>query len=235
MQTSIAVKSFPGFYGSMFGEEYVEYDGRERLEEQYPDFKHLSDWELPEDYRSEVAKEFAEMYVSELNDKLGLKMELTKESVESPREYNFTNDQVICYVEVGDWDEYTRKIISLMSELDIRVELAKIIKENHSDRPGFWSWMINDIEDWFGAIIDPDNTNYLECVLWYLYCLKTQESISGDGDWGMADQIYEELSCSRDTMTLVPTTDEAKEELDAYFKEQERLEALRNQPTIPGL
>lgn len=221
MKTSIIVKSFPGFYETVFDERYIESDQRDQLYELYKGFKHLDDWELPESYRSEVAKEFAEVYISELNDKLGLKMELTSESVESPREYNFTSDQVICYIEVGDWDEFIKKISSLMSLLEYRTELAKIIKENHSDRPGFWSFMSNNIEDWFGAIVDPDNTNYLECVLWYLYCLKSGESIYNDGDWDMSEQIYEELSCSRDTMELIPSTDEAKKEWEEWRDKEE--------------
>ena len=216
MKTSIIVKSFPGFYETVFDERYIESDQRDQLYELYKGFQYLDDWELPETYRSEVAKEFAEMYISELNDKLGLKMKLTSESVESPKEYNFTSDQVICYIEVGDWDEFIKKVSSLMSLPEYRTELAKIIKENHSNRPGFWSFMSNDIEDWFGAIVDPDNTNYLECVLWYLYCLKSGESISNDSDWGMSEQIYEELSCSRDTMNLTPVTDEAKKEWEEW-------------------
>ena len=216
MKTSIIVKSFPGFYETVFDERYIESDQRDQLYELYKGFKYLDDWELPETYRSEVAKEFAEMYISELNDKLGLKMKLTSESVESPKEYNFTSDQVICYIEVGDWDEFIKKVSSLMSLPEYRTELAKIIKENHSNRPGFWSFTSNDTEDWCGAIVDPDNTNYLECVLWYLYCLKSGESISNDSDWGMSEQIYEELSCSRDTMNLTPVTDEAKKEWEEW-------------------
>lgn len=219
MKTSIIVKSFPGFYETIFDESYLESDQRDQLYEIYPGFKHLDGWELPESYQSEVAKEFAEVYISELNDKLGLKMELTSESVESPREYNFTTDQVICYIEVGDWDEFIKKVSSLMSLPEYRTELAKIIKENHSDRPGFWSFMSNDIEDWFGAIVDPDNTNYLECVLWYLYCLKSGEYIFNDGGWGMSEQIYEELS-SRDTMSLTPITDEAKKEWEEWCEKK---------------
>ncbi|GAY30625.1 hypothetical protein [Prevotella sp. MGM2] len=221
MKTSICVKSFPGFYETIFDERYIESDQRDQLYELYKGFKHLDDWELPESYRSEVAKEFAEMYISELNDKLGLKMELTSESVESPREYNFTTDQVICFVEVGDWDGFVKKVSSLMSQPEYTTELAKIIKENHSDRPGFWSFMSNDIEYWYGAILDPDNTNYLECVLWYLYCLKSGESIYNDGDWNMAEQIYEELSCSRDTMNLIPITDEANKEWEEWRDKEE--------------
>lgn len=221
MKTSIIVKSFPGFYETIFDERYIESDQRDQLYELYKGFKHLDDWELPESYRSEVAKEFAEMYISELNDKLGLKMELTSESVESPREYNFTTDQIICFIEVDDWDGFIKKISSLMGLPEYTTELAKIIKENHSDRPGFWSFMSNDIEYWYGAIVDPDNTNYLECVLWYLYCLKSGESIYNDSDWNMAEQIYEELSCSRDTMNLIPITDEAKKELEEWCDKEE--------------
>lgn len=236
METTIEVKSFIGFYETIFSEIYIEEEERERLREQYPDFEHLADWEIDSDvYRNAVAKEFAEMYISELNDKLQLNIKLISENFESPREYNFTTDKIICSIEVGNYDEFIEKIIHLMSDPEYRIKLAKIIKERHSDAPGFWSFMSNDIEEWFDYLFDPDNTNYLECILWYLYCLTTGESIDGDGDWNMADQIYEYIKCNLDVTSLVPTTDAAREEYEQWQKEKERKEAIRRLPQIPGL
>ena len=228
MKTTIEIKSFPGFYETIFSEIYTEEGERESLRDQYPDFEHLSDWEINSDaYRNAVAKEFSEMYINELNDKLQLNIKLTSESIDSPREYNFTTDRIICNIEVGDYDAFIAKVINLMSDPEYRVKLAKVIKERHSDAPGFWSFMSNDIEDWFDCLVDPDNTNYLECVLWYLYCLKTGESINGDGDWTMADSLYEYIKCNTDIISLVPTTDIAREEYEQWKKEEERKEAIR--------
>ncbi len=236
MITTIEVKSFPGFYETILDERYIEEGEREMLQNQYPDFEHLSDWEIDSDnYRNTVTKEFAEMYINELNDKLQLNIKLTSESINSPREYNFTTDKIICNIEVGDYDSFIAKITNLMSDPKYRVKLAKIIKERHSDAPGFWSFMSNDIEDWFGYLVDPDNTNYLECVLWYLYCLKTGESIEGDSDWRMKEQVYEFLRCNTDVMSLVPTTDAAREEYEQWQKREEQKEAIRQLPQIPGL
>lgn len=222
MKTTIEVKSFPGFYETVFSEIYIEEDERESLRDQYPDFEHLSDWEIDSDkYRDAVAKNFAEMYIDELNDKLQLNIRLTSESIESPREYNFTTDKIICTIEVGDYDTFIEKITNLMSESKYRVKLAKIIKTRHSDAPGFWSFMSNDIEDWFGHLVDPDNTNYLECILWYLYCLKTDEPIDGDGDWNMKDLVYEYIKCNTDAVSLVPATDVAREEYKQWQNKEE--------------
>lgn len=228
MKTTIEVKSFPGFYETIFSEIYIEEREQESLREQYPDFEHLSDWEIDSDkYCDTVAKEFAEMYVDELNDKLQLNIELTSESIESPREYNFTTDKIICSIEVGDYDTFIAKIIDLMNEPEYHETLGKIIKERHSDRPGFWSFMSYDIKEWPDYLMDPDNTNYLECVLWYLYCLKTGDSIDGDSDWNMKDQIYDYISCNTDAMSLVPATDAAREEYEQWQKKEEQKEAIR--------
>lgn len=236
MKTTIEVKSFPGFYETIFSEIYIEENERESLQDQYPDFEHLSDWEIDSDkYRDAVAKNFAEMYIDELNDKLQLNIKLTSESVESPREYNFTSDKIICNIEVGDYDAFIKKITNLMCESEYRVRLTKIIKKKHSDSPVFWSFMSNDIEDWFGYLVDPDNTNYLECILWYLYCLKADEPIDGDGDWTMKDSVYEYIRCNTDATSLVPSTDAAREEYEQWQKKEEQKEAIRQLPQIPGL
>lgn len=236
MKTTIEVKSFPGFYETIFDERYIEEDERQMLQDQYPDFEHLEDWEIDSDaYRNTVAKEFAELYVDELNDKLQLNIKLTSEYTKSPREYNFTTDKIICNIEVDDYESFIQTVFNLMNEPENRVKLAKIIKKYHSDAPGFWSFMSNDIEDWYGNLMDPDNTNYLECVLWYLYCLKTGESIDGDSDCGISDQIYDHIRGNSDAMSLVPSTDAAREEYEQWQKEEERKEAIRQLPQIPGL
>lgn len=236
MTTTIEVKCFPGFYETIFSEIYIEESERYSLQDQYPDFEHLEDWEINSDaYRNAVAKEFAERYIDELNDRLQLGIKLTSESIESPREYNFTTDKIICSIEVGVYDEFIEKITHLMNNPEHRVQLTKIIRERHSDAPGFWSFMSNDIEDWFGYLVDPDNTNYLECVLWYLYCLTTDESIDGDSDWGIKEQVYEYIKCNTDVTSLIPATDAAREEYEQWQKEEERKEAIRRLPQIPGL
>lgn len=236
MKTTIEVKCFPGFYETIFSEIYIEECEREFLQQEHPDFEHLSDWEIDSDvYRNTVAKEFAELYVDELNDKLQLNISLTSEYIESPREYNFTTDKIICNIEVGDYEPFIQKVFNLMDEPKFRVELAKIIKENHSNAPGFWSFMSNDIEDWYGRLADPNNTNYLECVLWYLYCLKTGESIDGNSDWGISDQVYEHIRYNLDAVSLVPSTDVAREEYEQWLKEEEQKEEIRQLPQIPGL
>lgn len=236
MTTTIEVKCFPGFYETIFSEIYIEESERYSLQDQYPDFEHLEDWEINSDaYRNAVAKEFAERYIDELNDKLQLGIKLTSESIESPREYNFTTDKIICSIEVGVYDEFIEKITHLMNNPEHRVRLVKIIRERHSNASGFWSFMSNDMEDWFERLTDPDNTNYLECILWYLYCLTTGESIDGDDDLNMSYIIYEYLSCNSDVMSLVPATDAAREEYEQWQKEEERKEAIRQLPQIPGL
>lgn len=236
MRTSIEVIPFPGFYETIFSELVIEENERYWLNDQYPDFKYLDDWEINIDiYRPAVAKEFAELYISELEDKLHLGLELDTQSIASPREYNFTNDKIICHIEVGDYDKFIHKVWKWMNEPEIRPQLAKLIKKYHTSCDGFWSWMSNEIEDWYAALLDSKNTHYLEWALWYLYCIVSGESADGSSDYGMSDLIYEQVVSNTDYASLMPTTDRAKEEYELWQKEEERKETMRSWPKIPGL
>lgn len=219
METTIEVKCFPGFYETIFSEIYIEESQQESLRDSFPDFKHLHEWEIDsERYRKAVAQRFAEIYVDELNNKLQLNIKLISNYIQNPYEYNFATNTIICTIEVGDYGAFIDSIIKLINEPQYYPQLAKIIKERHSDAPGFWSFMSNDIKEWHIYLADPDNTNYLECILWYLYCLKAQVSLD---DCGIADCIYEELLCNTDVMCLVPMTDAAREEHQQWVSSQE--------------
>ena len=214
MRIKITAACFPGFYGSRFSELFVEENALYQLEHEFADLKHLDDWGLAEDYRDRVAKEFAEKYIVELNTGLGLKMKLVSQYVKSPLEYNFTTDILMCEVEIEDWEAFVKKITTLMDEPEYRTQLAGIIRNRHTSCSGFISFMSNEIEDWYGLIQDPENVNYISCVLWYLYCLKTGEDIDGNGNWGICDQVYDYISSNTDIMNAVPLTPEAKREYE---------------------
>ncbi len=236
MQTTIEVKCFPGFYETIFSEIYIEESEIERLQMEFPDFQHLSEWEIDSDiYRMTVAKEFSTTYVDELNDKLQLCIKLVSEYIQNPREYNFYTNQIICTIEVDDYDVFIDKIIQLMDDPQYHARLEDIIRKRHSDAPGFWSFMSNRISEWYDQLRDPDNTNYLECVLWYLYCLKTDEPLDGSSDYGIAALVYEYIMCNTDVMDVIPMTDAARAEYEQWQQEEAKREMLRQLPVIPGL
>lgn len=84
------------------------------------------------------------------------------------REYNFSTDEIYATIEIGDYDALIKRISDLASDPKYRTELADIIHRNHTSRSGFWSWMSNDIEEWFGLIVDPDNNHYVSYMIGYL-------------------------------------------------------------------
>lgn len=220
MQTTIKVKCFPGFYGTIFDEQGIEENEMSQIEQDYPDFKHLSDWGINSDaYRDAVAKEFAETYIKELNKALQLDIKLISWNIWSPREYNFYNDEIDCEIEVGDRIEFVKKVVCMMDNPEYHDGLASIIRQEHTSYSGFWSLMRNNIDDWPYMLLHSKNTAYLECILWYLYCIKTGHSVdSSYDDDSMENKIYDYLASNTDVMSPIPLTVEAEKEYEQYLK-----------------
>lgn len=88
----------------------------------------------------EIRKETATAYIDALAGELGIK--LTFESIDSPRQYNYTTDRLFC-----DADE--AELLHLYNRTDKEI-LAEVIKERHTSGPGFDSFYDNEItaESW---------------------------------------------------------------------------------------
>jgi hypothetical protein len=83
----------------------------------------------------EYAKEYAENFGQEFEIK-----SLKFESMQSPKEYNFTTDRI--FVEI-DFSEVER----IYQDCD-KAELAKLVKEKFTSRDGFISFYSNCLESW---------------------------------------------------------------------------------------
>lgn len=117
--------------------EHVYMDCPDDLTEaEYSDF-----WNnyFPEHYK-EIQEETAKAYMDALGGELGIK--LTFESIDSPRQYNYTTDRLFC-----DADE--AELLHLYNRTDKKI-LSEVIKERHTSRPGFSSYYDNEItaESW---------------------------------------------------------------------------------------
>lgn len=217
METTIDIQvfGFTGFYGGWW--DQIENECREIQqeieygEEGFKNLHMLEDWGFPTNYREEVGKIFAIEYIDRINALLGLDIKLIKSYISSPREYNFNTDKIYVTIQTKDYDAMVKRISKKASEPEYRTELANMIRNNHTSCDGFWSWMSNDIEEWFGLIIDPSNEHYVSYMIGYLLKII-------DPEWfdEFNDNIYDYVQSNTDLHCVRPITDIAKDEWSLY-------------------
>lgn len=99
-------------------------------------------------------------YVDALNDMIkeetGLDLGLKYHRLVSPREYNFTTDQIDAFITV----EKAVELYDWVSQGD----LASVIRDRHTSRSGFISFYSNDVEEWLAKPLDEWDHNEL-CTL----------------------------------------------------------------------
>lgn len=217
MKTTIDIKvlGFTGFYQGIWDQSENEWTKTHEMKYgEYEDFESLhmiEDWGFPENYHEEVGKLFAEEYVDMVNEVLGLNVKLIKSDLSSPREYNFRTDEIYATIEIDDYDAMIERLSSIASDPAYRTELADIIKKNHSSCSGFISFMSNDIEEWFGLIIDPGNDHYVSYMIGYLmYLLDTARFEY------LNENMYDYVERCTDLHYVNPITDIAKDEWNLY-------------------
>jgi hypothetical protein len=81
---------------------------------------------------------YAKDYVEEIAQQTGLK--ITYESMQSPKEYNFTTDRVFAYIELEE-------VQRIYKELDME-QLAAYIKKRFTSRDGFSSFYSPHLSEW---------------------------------------------------------------------------------------
>ena len=126
----VLLNFFGGFYESIHSGAFD--DEETRIIEDYPGKKY-DDFRFKQD---EIG--YCKNYVSAISSEINLKMEFME--LTSPREYNFSTDQISVYI-----DTKTLKKISSVLNSDT---LKNLIKRRFTSRDGFSSWYSNDIEEW---------------------------------------------------------------------------------------
>lgn len=136
----------------------------------------------------DICKNWTDGFESKLHefypDLCGIEIEFV--GMTHPREYNFTTDS--CDVKfLGVTPEVLAKICEILSDNEEKV--SEWIKEEWSDRDGFWSFMSNDFETWLKILELNEDTikeleigdnrfaDYLSCTLGYLLMLEDEEFI----------------------------------------------------------
>lgn len=161
-------QSFGGFYESQWLNSDSVYNEVRELENNSG--VDLSDNDIDIDYDA-FTKKIGKEYVSELEDifkeALGyadFSMEFVR--ISSPREYNFSTDQIVYKLITKDDDKFFEVVRAKMHEH--YATLRDMIKERHTSYDGFFSFMSNNIDEWFDEVKENERRPYLECVLEYL-------------------------------------------------------------------
>jgi hypothetical protein len=217
MRLDLQVPSFTGFYQGIWDQSENEWiETHEMKYGEHEDFESLNlidDWGFGPDYRDKVAKLFAEDYAKIIENCLGVPMEYIGYFIDSPKEYNFRTDRIYATFEVPDYDALVKRLNQLGSLPEYRTELAALIKKYHTSCDGFWSFMSNDIEEWFGLMYDPSNDHYTSYFTGYLLSLMAPEEIEG-----LNESEYEYVLENTDYHCVEPETDDAKDEWEVYLK-----------------
>lgn len=169
-KTIITRLPFAGFYESHYSGEidqqesqFVEYEVSDRQAENgIPADLRLNETELYEllfrhtQYRV-AYRMVAEWYVQGFNAVMksehDLDLRLTFESMDSPREYNFTTDRIYAHIPVS----VVRKLWAI-SKAESHVRLKARIAESFTSRDGFHSYYANGLRDeWLNPVTEYDH------------------------------------------------------------------------------
>lgn len=137
---------FSGFYESIHDSVFDQ--ETEYIMEEYN--KKYDDFDFSIDYLA-----YCKSYVAAISKEIGIKLEFVE--MTSPREYNFTTDNIYCKI--------SAKAIEKISSALNSESLKTIIKQRFSSRDGFISFYSNDVEEWKETPISEWDYNELGTLL----------------------------------------------------------------------
>jgi len=148
---------FDGFYESVHSqiidseiESYFQYN--DQGDSNVP-------WQESPDYNA-IHEGYAKRYASEFNDALDVDLNLTFESLSSPREYNFTTDRIFCTIAL----EKAQILFDLHKSENFE-RLEKYIKEHFTSCDGFASSYSNQLKDWLEKPLDQWDHNEIGALI----------------------------------------------------------------------
>lgn len=195
---------FPGFYESMLSgaldnaeEREAEYSAeKEESAEFYPETYQPEELRLSESEYGEIlvdcmnyraahnamAADYADAFDRWAADNLETAPgSFTFESMDSPREYNFTTDRVYVTVPLAVME-------SLFNSVD-REKLAETISQRHSSRSGFISFYANDLESWLEKPLEEFDHNEYGTLL--VAAMAPLMDDKRDFNWQLCEGIFE--------------------------------------------
>lgn len=138
----------PGFYESILYNYDMENDENDSIR-QYAE----ENGETPVDHELNMEK-YENAVCTRIVDKLIKPMltednsicdEISFKEVSSPRQYNFTTDKIVCDLNI----DMERLAIKILSSDKMREGFDKYLNHNYSDRSGFWSFVKNNVKEYF--------------------------------------------------------------------------------------
>ena len=117
---------FEGFYSSTYEDMIDDYLIRECLDRDLSD-KDSEAFINSIDFvkvRNQISRDYVSLLNDLINDETGLDIKLSYIRMESPREYNFTTDKILCSVSLAD-------IEKIFNKIDRNI-LNKVIKARHT-------------------------------------------------------------------------------------------------------
>lgn len=166
---------FAGFYESKYSGELdhiEERDAEWREEEEREKFApelRLDASEYAEiymrhtNYRAayqHIAREFVASFDMTASEELGLPLRLQYESMDSPREYNFTTDRVYAHIPLA----VVRRLFA-RSKAEKHVRLAATIRDRFTSYDGFLSGYSNSLDTWLAKRLSDWDHNELGTLL----------------------------------------------------------------------
>lgn len=181
---------FSGFYESIWSgeidhqeESYIEYEEERQAENGIPADLRLDNrelWDIYNRYTSydiayrNLAKDYCDAFTDAKKAETDIDLKLRFESMDSPREYNFTTDRVYAFIPLK-----VVKSLFAISKAENHVRLKKRIADCFTSRDGFISHYANGLRDeWLNPLRDWDHNQLCTLI----------EAICGDcDDW---ESIY---------------------------------------------
>ena len=172
---------FQGFYESLFsaGIDYAEEStiGYEVEEKGRNPSKCADAFYKTSNYRKAhlyVSGKYVEYFNKHIKDEFEIDLELTFESLQSPKDYNYETDRIFCFIS----PENAHKLRAKVSDAD----LDAAIKQRFTSRSGFISSYSNDLAQWEPNI---ENWDYNELGTLLVALLASDENYERD--------IFEEM------------------------------------------
>jgi hypothetical protein len=186
---------FAGFYGSNYSEaiDYeeereCEYMEEKQSEDGIPEDQHLTASEFSEafydaatysDAYKAVAVDYVQAFQDYFNEKSGLGITLTFESMTSPREYNFETDRVFAYISQVDLEAIRSALLPGSFE--------NTVAERFTSRSGFISFYSTDVDEWNSKPIEEWDHNELSTILHAYIAQEFSEDLDHEVFYRMAD------------------------------------------------
>ncbi len=147
------VPFFVGYYQSIlehFIDQVVEME-LEESEQSYDDIESSLDY-------PKAFNEIAVQWLNRFNAETGYNIEF--ETIESPREYNFTTDKLIGMIPVEEVKEAINKCRS-----NIDIFKNEVLDKYFKSYDGFISFYSNDLDDWFDKDVEDLDCNEVMAYL----------------------------------------------------------------------